>query len=259
MRFTHIALRIPIIAALLWVPSASAQQAPAPGPHAIQPQVAPAQNLAIKYMRDSQEYSTLVRQVYRGAASTIADRVRPLPKGSWAVSLDIDETALDNSAYQLERAAYAQEHSTAAFNAWVARREARAVPGAVDFVNQVRKLGGRVVWISDREASTAEATRQNLTAVGLWSPEDRLCLREPDGKGKRFRRQEVITGSGKCSWDGARVKLMGFIGDQMGDFPAPDENIPEAGSDADFGRSCFLLPNPTYGKWATSVTRVPEN
>jgi 5'-nucleotidase (lipoprotein e(P4) family) len=243
--------------------SANAQQAVAPEPTATQQQTVapakpappPASHLAIKYMRDSEEYATLVRQVYRGAGSVITDKTRSLAKGSWAVSIDIDETALDNSAYQLERAAYGQEHDTSIFNAWVMRREARAVPGAAEFVNLVRKLGGKVAWISDRDAPTAEATRQNLSAMGLWSDEDRLCLRETGGKPKSARRQEVVSGTGKCSWHGSKQRLIAFVGDQLGDFPSAEEGIPETGRDSAFGSTCFLLPNPTYGRWTNTVTR----
>jgi predicted secreted acid phosphatase len=53
------------------------------------------------------------------------------------------------------------------------------------------------------------------------------------------------------------MKVTAFVGDQMGDFPTPDENIPEAGSDVAFGRTCFLLPNPMYGDWTSRVTRQP--
>lgn len=251
--------------ALLTV-SASAQQAVVPGAVATQQQTvapasparSPANNLAIKYMRDSEEYATLVRQVYRGAGSVITDKTRSLAKGSWAVSLDIDETALDNSAYQLELAAYGQEHNAPAFNAWVARRESRAIPGAAEFVNLVRQLGGSIAWISDRDASTAEATRQNLAAAGLWSDDDRLCLRETGGKPKSARRQEVVSGTGKCSWTGSKHRLIAFVGDQLGDFPSSEEQIPETGNDSAFGSTCFLLPNPTYGRWTNAVTRKFE-
>jgi 5'-nucleotidase (lipoprotein e(P4) family) len=246
--------------------SANAQQAVAPGPTPTQQQTVapakpappPANNLAIKYMRDSEEYATLARQVYRAAGTIIADKTRSFGKGSWSVSIDIDETALDNSAYQLELVAYGQEHNTQAFNAWVARREARAVPGAAEFVNLVRKLGGNVAWISDRDASTAEATRQNLAAVGLWSDDDRLCLKEIGGKPKSARRQEVVSGTGKCSWNGSKHRMIAFVGDQLGDFPSAEEQIPETGSDSAFGSTCFLLPNPTYGRWTNAVTRIFE-
>src|SRR5690349_5969879 len=92
------------------------------------------QSLAIKYMRDSQEYATLARQVYRGAERAVRAAAPSLEKGSWVVSLDIDETALDNSAYQLEREAYRLPFDAASWSAWIARRQAAAVPGVVEFV-----------------------------------------------------------------------------------------------------------------------------
>src|SRR5262249_37857912 len=80
--------------------------------------------------------------------------------GSWAVVLDIDETALDNSTYQLDRTAYGLAFESTSWNAWIQRREAPAVPGVADFVAAVRRLGGRVAWISDRDAPLLrDATR----------------------------------------------------------------------------------------------------
>src|SRR6266542_5713758 len=61
--------------------------------------------LGSKYVRDSEEYAALARQVYRSAGDAV-DRARSAAPGPWAVVLDIDETTLDNSTYQLERAAY---------------------------------------------------------------------------------------------------------------------------------------------------------
>ena len=89
-----------------------------------QPALLP-QGLSIKYMRDSQEYATLARQVYRGAEQAIRQAAADLEKGSWVVSLDIDETALDNSTYQLEREAYGLPFEAVSWNAWIARRQAR--------------------------------------------------------------------------------------------------------------------------------------
>jgi predicted secreted acid phosphatase len=53
------------------------------------------------------------------------------------------------------------------------------------------------------------------------------------------------------------MAVVAFVGDQMGDFPAPDEDIPETGDEGAFGRTCFLLPNPMYGDWTARVTRWP--
>ena len=222
-----------------------------------QPALLP-QNLGIKYMRDSQEYGTLARQVYRAAEQAVRTAAPALQKGSWVVSLYIDETALDNSTYQLEREAYRLPFDTVSFNAWVTRRQATAIPGVYEFARTVHQLGGHVAWISNRDAQTLEATRANLTALQLWSDQDRLCLqaqttpRPP----KRVRRSEVLAGQGECSWSGTRMRFIAFVGDQMGDFPEADEGIPDTGTDLEFGRTCFLLPQAMYGDWVTRVTRT---
>ena len=221
-----------------------------------QPALLP-QGLSIKYVRDSQEYATLARQVYRAAEQAVRAAAPSLEKGSWVVSLDIDETALDNSTYQLEREAYGLPFESISWNAWVARRQAAAIPGVSEFVQAVRQLGGSIAWISNRDVMTLDATRANLAAFQLWSDQDRLCLQaqtEPRPT-KRVRRSEVRTGQGTCSWP-AKMQFVAFVGDQMGDFPEPDEGIPNAGTDLAFGRTCFLLPQPMYGEWVTRVTRT---
>jgi 5'-nucleotidase (lipoprotein e(P4) family) len=221
-----------------------------------QPALLP-QNLGIKYMRDSEEYATLARQIYRAAEQAVQSAAPALQRGSWVVSLDIDETALDNSTYQLERGAYRLPFDLVSFNAWVARRQATAIPGVSAFAQTVHQLGGHLAWISNRDVQTLEATRANLTALQLWSDQDRLCLQAQTAPRptKRMRRSEVLTGQGGCSWPGRKMRFVVFVGDQMGDFPEADEGIPGTGTDLAFGRTCFLLPQAMYGDWITRVTR----
>ena len=223
-------------------------------------QAAP-QSLQVKYVRDSEEYAVLARQVYRVAASTLPGAAREGREGApWAVALDVDETALDNSAYELERAAYGIPFHDASWTAWVERREAGAVPGVAEFIRAVRAAGGRVAWISNRDQETREATRANLAAHGLWAESDLLCLQRGADTAytKARRRAELVTGSGSCAWTGIRPRLVAFVGDAMGDFPAPEEPAAAGGpaGEAAFGVRYFLLPNPLYGRWVTGVTRV---
>ena len=134
--------------------------------------------LGIKYMRDSEEYATLARQVYRMAGAAVVRAAGQGQSRRWTVVLDVDETALDNSTYQLERAAYGLPYDDGSWSAWVERRRAPAVPGAVGFIELVRGSGGRVAWITNRNASLTDATRENLKAVGLWDDDDRLCTQK---------------------------------------------------------------------------------
>jgi 5'-nucleotidase (lipoprotein e(P4) family) len=202
----------------------------------------------IKWVRDSREYVELTRQVFGLAAAAVRTAAAER-RGAWAVVMDLDETVLDNSVYELERAAYGLPFDTASWNAWVRRGEAGAVPGAADFIAAVRRAGGRIAFVSGREVSTGEATRRNLAALGLTQDGDLLCLRDPAGAyTKRIRRAEIRSGTGTCAWN-APVPILVYVGDAMGDFPEPDE---EPGT---FGKRFFLLANPMYGDWERGVTR----
>jgi 5'-nucleotidase (lipoprotein e(P4) family) len=209
-----------------------------------------------KYTRDSEEYATLARQVYRLAGEAVGRAAQGFGARPWAAILDIDETALDNSTYQLERATYNLPFDDVSWDAWVTRREAGAVPGVADFIASVRRAGGHVAWITNRDATVVTATRANLQAVHLWNDDDRLCVQDSAARTKRIRRGEVVAGQGACAWSGQPMQIAALVGDQMGDFPEADEKIPNTGTDAAFGHACFLLPNAMYGGWTTKVTRV---
>lgn len=213
--------------------------------------------LEIKWMRDSEEYAALARQVYRGAERAVTDAARrQVRNGAWVVVLDIDETSLDNTAFQLERLAYRVPYDTASWNAWSRRVESGTVPGVAGFIAAVRRLGGHVAWITNRTESVREPTRANLAARGLWNDDDRLCPATPEPVyTKAARRAEVASGSGRCSWNGTPLTVLAFVGDQVGDFPQAGEQDPDAGRDEAFGVRYFLLPNAMYGGWVTRVTR----
>jgi 5'-nucleotidase (lipoprotein e(P4) family) len=214
--------------------------------------------LGIKYMRDSEEYATLTRQIYRLAGEAVTRGATSAAGRRWAVVLDIDETTLDNSTYQLERATYGLPFDGASWNAWVNRQEAPAIPGVVDFVGQVRRAGGHVGWISNRDTAVVDATRENLKRFGLWNDDDRLCLQKTPQHTKAQRRHEIVTGIGDCAWPSQPAQVIVFLGDQLGDFPSAEEQIPQTGTDNAFGRVCFLLPNSMYGSWERSVTRARQ-
>jgi 5'-nucleotidase (lipoprotein e(P4) family) len=208
-------------------------------------------HLELKWMRDSEEYVAIFRQTYRLAGDAVERQARTLPRGSvWGVVLDLDETTLDNSIYQLERAAYRQPFDSLSWNAWVRRAAADSLPGVAGFIARVRQLGGRIAYISGRDDATADPTRRNLGALGLWRDGDRLCLQTGDrAYTKRVRRQELRTGTGRCAWPGERLRVVAYLGDNITDFPEADEEPGE------LGVSWFVLPNPAYGGWERRVTK----
>lgn len=219
--------------------------------------------LEIKYVRDSAEYATLSRQVYRMATEAVAKN-HPA-SGAWGVILDVDETTLDNSLYQIERGIYGLGYDDASWATWVARAEAGTVPGVKEFLDSVRAAKGKVIFITDRsteyvapdgsKTDLLKATRDNLDHNGLLASGDLVCLKTSSTDTKPLRRKAVSEGTGVCSWSGTPVQIVAFLGDQMTDFPQSGELFNGAGVDKEFGHSFFLLPQPMYGKWTNAVTR----
>jgi len=256
---------IALVLVSLWAPATLAQVALPACPAPVCAPRAPdaTRGLEVKYVRDSAEYATLSRQVYRMATAAVA-KSHPAA-GTWGVILDVDETTLDNSQYQLERGIYGLGYDDASWASWVQRAEARTVPGVKDFLDAVRNSGGKVIFITDRyteyvaldgsKTDLLKATRDNLANNGLLVSADLLCLKTNPNDSKAARRKSAKDGSGVCSWSGTAVQIVAFAGDQMTDFPQTGEPFAGAGTDKEFGSSFFLLPQPMYGRWTNGVTR----
>ncbi len=208
---------------------------------------------ALKWVRDSAEYHGLTTQTYRAALGAVRRQSKKLKKGQWAVILDVDETVLDNSTYQLERHAYGLPYDSPSWHAWCRREAAAAIPGAKDFVDGVRSLGGTVVYLTNRKDVVAAPTQANLVAEGLWTDGDLLCPRT-ETSDKAPRRAAVRAGTGGCT-TGKPLAVVAYLGDSWEDLPRDGE---DGGARMDeLGKRFFVLPNPLYGHWTAedAITR----
>jgi len=195
----------------------------------------------IRWIRQSIEYRTLCEQLFRQATLVILRKVKTEKNSdNLAVVVDLDETVLDNSLYQVERWKAGLSFTQDSWSEWVNREEAGLVPGAKEFLKAVRKKGVRVVFVSNRMNKNLEPTRRNLLALEVLAPNDLFLLRLDKDDVKEVRRREVNEGKARMKKVGP-LKVVGYVGDQMGDFPS--------GQAKEFGKTSFLLPNPMYGKW----------
>ena len=195
----------------------------------------------IRWIRQSIEYRTLCEQLFRQATVAILRKVKTEKNSdNLAVVVDLDETVLDNSLYQVERWKAGLSFTQDSWSEWVNREEAGLVPGAMEFLKAVRKKGVRVVFVSNRMNKNLEPTRRNLLALEVLAPNDLFLLRLDKDDVKEVRRREVKEGKARMKKVGP-LKVVGYVGDQMGDFPS--------GQAKEFGKTSFLLPNPMYGKW----------
>ena len=195
----------------------------------------------IRWIRQSTEHRTLCEQLFRQATVAIIRKVKTEKNSdNLAVVVDLDETVLDNSLYQVERWKAGLSFTQDSWSEWVNREETGLVPGAKDFLKALRKKRVRVVFLSNRMNHNLEPTRENLRLLGVLDPDDLFLLRLDKNDLKEVRRKEVTDGTGRMKKIGP-LNVIGYVGDQMGDFPS--------GQKKEFGKTNFLLPNPMYGKW----------
>ncbi len=229
-------------------PVAAPRQPTAP---AVSPSPAPAPFRApeaIRWARDSAEHRALFLQVYREATAHVEREAGARGRGTWAVVLDADETVIDNSVYELERARVGVPFGSPSWRAWTARREATPLPGAAGFLSRVRSLGGKIAIVTNRAASECPDTEAVFRAHAL-AYDVMLC--KPDGgpSDKNPRFEAVARGTTPAGLP--PLEVVAFLGDNVLDFPGQSQAIRKQGDEAfaDFGTRFFVLPNPMYGSW----------
>jgi 5'-nucleotidase (lipoprotein e(P4) family) len=191
---------------------------------------------AVHWYRNAAEMRAVYEQTYVSAARELRTLVPGLPRGSWAVIMDVDETLLDNSAYVVEFGRY----TSATWDIWTARQSATALPGAARFTATVRgELGGLVVLVTNREQKACADTGANLRRVGIGY-DGILCMGDSSDKDPRFAAVE----NGAAGLPPLRVLM--WLGDNIEDFPQLSQDEPELNL---FGTRYFVLPNPVYGSW----------
>ncbi|MEN3112669.1 5'-nucleotidase, lipoprotein e(P4) family [Uliginosibacterium paludis] len=193
-----------------------------------------------------------------------ASRKRP------AVVLDVDETVLDNSAYDAWAVQTNQSFAPKSWAAWLALEEALAVPGAVAFTQQAARLGADVFYVTNRECTPEPTdpcpalthTQNNLRKLGFPRANDpaafMLRKQRPEwNSSDKSARRETI----------ARTHhIVMLVGDDMGDFLPVDsvarlrKGEPDAAAQAllaNFGKNLFMIPNPSYGSWEKALPADP--
>ena len=214
--------------------------APAPSP---EPQVTE-RSLAVRWVADSAEYRAIFRQTYSMAQERLLEILDGRAPGQWAVALDADETVISNLPYQVWLEELGEGHSPERWTEWVDRRAAEPLPGAVEFLERVRALGGRIAIVTNRDLVHCPATEDNLRAKGV--PFDVVLCRTPGQSEKEPRWERVEEGS--ASPELPPVEILLWLGDNIRDFPGLDQDA-TAEELAAFGERFFVLPNPLYGSW----------
>lgn len=202
-----------------------------------------------EWVANSQEWRDEAEAVYADASAYVTLAAQSRTKGSWIVTMDVDETVLNNVQYQIERDLSGTDYSDPTWVEWSNRQSATPVPGAVAFINTVNRLGGHIALVTNRRDTEQLVTELNLLAVGLQRGRDfRVLLTRarpnaPRDKQDRFDLVEPLVEA--QSYAGAEV--IAYIGDNVGDKPetaSVDWTFFCIDQGAMYGEPCADVPGP---------------
>ena len=189
----------------------------------------------------------LANRSWTAAPAEQKGNYRSLPP---AIVLDVDETVLDNSAYQVWMLKTNQTFSDQTWNAFCAARISRAVPGAVEFTSYAASRGVKVFYVTNRAAETENDTRENMKALGfpMGGDVDTFLMQneKPEWGSRKGTRRAAIAKD---------YRILLSFGDNFGDF---DDRY--RGSEAErlkayeenkerWGREWLVVANPSYGSF----------
>jgi len=200
----------------------------------------------VHWMRNSAEYRAVMLQTYAIASDRLRSLVADKKRGTWAVASDADETILDNSPYAKDLLLSGRELTAGNWDAWVARRAAPPLPGAVQFLELVHELGGYIAIVTNRKSEHCDDTRANFRASDI--PFDVILCREDDRR--KESRWEMVE-KGTAARDLPPLEIVLWLGDNIEDFPGLDQSLrlKDATAFREFGYRFFAVPNPVYGSW----------
>lgn len=167
-----------------------------------------------------------------------------------AIVVDADEAVLDNSAYEAWLVGRNEGYSSKTWAKWMEAAEAKAMPGAVEFLQYADSKGVAVFYITNRKEEGRAGTIKNMQALAFPQVMDSQLLLRSDTSDKEPRRQQVIQ----------EHDIALLLGDNLNDFSADFkvESLEETTASVEknkdlFGSQFIVLPNPTYGDWEGKV------
>lgn len=204
------------------------------------------------YQNSSAEAARLFEQCYELARMRLDVNLLSAGDRPPAVIVDVDETVLDNSAYQVTNAVRGRAYTAENWNEWALMGSARALPGALELLHYAVSRGCEVFYITNRSASEKNATIKNLFELGFPMADAEHVLTMENGVSDKTERRARV----------ARKHYVALLcGDQLTDFDqrfkdrSTDLGLPTVKALHDtLSRYFVLLPNPMYGTWLDAAS-----
>ncbi|TXI81950.1 MAG: 5'-nucleotidase, lipoprotein e(P4) family [Flavobacteriales bacterium] len=213
---------------------------------------------AVLWQNASAEAYWIYEQAYEQAATKLMWNIVELaatygegqPRKPMAVIVDIDETVLDNSPYQVEAIEHGRTFDPQDWRAWTDKAIARPSPGALEFLLHAHQASCEVFYITNRETAERASTLKNLIAHGFPNADEAHLLLMDGTSDKTERRARVR----------ATHDVVLLAGDQLRDFDErfKDRSVNSGKATVDaladsLSKYFILLPNPMYGTYRDAV------
>lgn len=203
------------------------------------------------WQQRSAEYRALCFQAYNLAKLRLDEALKQPGNKPLAVVTDIDETVLDNSPYDAQRAINNQEYDVATWKQWTAKAACDTVAGAPAFFKYAASKGVTVFYITNRDEDERPGTMKNLQAYNMPNTDNAHVILKTGSSSKESRRLQVLN----------NYNVVMLCGDNLPDFDKLYDNHPSEESRnttttqlaRQFGSKYIILPNPSYGDWEGSM------
>lgn len=207
--------------------------------------------MATLWMQSSAEFRALSYQAFNVAAINLDSFLNGYTGSKpVAVIVDADETVIDNSAYEAFLVGQDFGYSSKTWTPWMEAAEAKALPGAKEFLDYAAARGVEIFYVTNRKMVGFNGTKMNLTDLGFPFVDDKHLLLRTDSSDKQPRRDTVARD----------YEIALLMGDNLNDFTSDfskktvEERFVATDKIKDqWGTRFIVLPNPTYGEWEGAV------
>ena len=206
--------------------------------------------MATLYNYYAAEYQALAYQAYNiGKKQLLIKRLHNPEAKNLAVVVDVDETILDNSPFEAKLILDNKSYNKNNWQEWCKLESAKAVPGALEFLQFADSLNFHIFYLSNRKKEIEqELTMNNLRKLGFPQINNKQFLFKTDISNKESRRQKILK----------KYKVVLFAGDNLGDFYEDSSDFTDRKTlmmmnKDKFGEKFLVLPNAMYGNWLNSL------
>lgn len=201
---------------------------------------------AVLWQQYSGEYRALAFQAYNFAKLSLKealwDQANAKPN---CVIVDVDETILNNSAFQGHEIKNGVSYAAADWIKWTGLAAADTVPGALAFLKFAAGKNVETFYITNRNVADHDGTLKNLQKFGFPYADETHLLLKTTTSDKEPRRQKVLE----------KYTILLLCGDNLSDFSnlfyRENKDTKEQVNAMQhlFGSRFIVLPNPMYGDW----------